>query len=497
MLITHLPVLQVVAPLVAAPVCLLLNRPGYVWIFTLFVTACVFAGALLILEQVLGGTTLSYALGAWGAPWGIEYRIDTVAALLVLVIASAGLVVMPYARNSIGREIAADNTGRFYACFLLCLSGLLGIVITADAFNLFVFLEISSLSCYVLISLGPSRRALTASFQYLVMGTIGATFILIGVGLLYMMTGTLNMADLAIRLQGVADTRTIRVAFAFITVGVSLKLALFPLHLWLPNAYAFSPSMVSAFIAATMTKVGIYVLLRFFFTVFGAEFSFAAMHAGDILLVLAVAAMLIASLVAVFQEDIKRMLAYSSIAHIGYIILGISLANSAGLAAGMLHIFNHAMMKGTLFMAMGCIFLRIGSVNLKDMHGLARRMPLTMAAFVTGGLGLVGVPLTAGFVSKWYLVVAALESGYWPLAVLILVSSLIALVYVWRVIEVAYFQPAAPGGRELREAPLGMLLPTCLLAGAVLYFGIDASFSTGIAQQGAAVLLQPHISALP
>jgi multicomponent Na+:H+ antiporter subunit D len=490
-------VLQVVAPLIAAPVCLLLSRPRHAWVFTLFVTSCVFATALLILQQVHTGNTLSYALGAWGAPWGIEYRIDMVSALLVLIIATIGLVVMLYARTSVGREIAAHSTGRFYASFLLCLTGLLGIVVTGDAFNLFVFLEISSLSCYVLISLGPTRRALTAAFQYLVMGTIGATFILIGVGLLYMMTGTLDMVDLAVRLQDVTDTRTIRVAFAFITVGVSLKLALFPLHLWLPNAYAFSPSMISAFVAATMTKVGIYVLLRFFFTVFGVHFSFETMNAGDILQVLAVAAMLVASLVAVFQENIKRMLAYSSLAHIGYIVLGISLASSAGLTAGMLHIFNHALMKGALFLAMGCIFLRLGSVNLQDMHGLARQMPLTMAAFVVGGLGLVGIPLTAGFVSKWYLVVAALESGRWPLAVLILASSLIALVYVWRVIEVAYFQPAGPRTRELQEAPMAMLLPTWLLAGAVLYFGIDASFSTGIAQQAATILLQPPMQALP
>jgi multicomponent Na+:H+ antiporter subunit D len=246
MLITHLPVLQVVAPLIAAPVCLLLSRPRHAWVFTLFVTSCVFAIALLILQQVHTGNTLSYALGAWGAPWGIEYRIDMLSALLVLIIATIGLVVMLYARTSVGREIAAHSTGRFYASFLLCLTGLLGIVVTGDAFNLFVFLEISSLSCYVLISLGPTRRALTAAFQYLVMGTIGATFILIGVGLLYMMTGTLDMVDLAVRLQDVTDTRTIRVAFAFITVGVSLKLALFPLHLWLPNAYALGRHLCTA-----------------------------------------------------------------------------------------------------------------------------------------------------------------------------------------------------------------------------------------------------------
>ncbi|WP_455235021.1 monovalent cation/H+ antiporter subunit D family protein, partial [Thiogranum longum] len=442
MLDAHLPALQVTLPLVSAPLCLLLRNPRYAWAFTTLVSWAVLLIAVLLLQRVLVEGTVSYALGDWAAPWGIEYRVDAAGALMVLMIASISAVVTPYAYRSVQRELPCKCVSLFYTCYLLCLTGLLGIVVTGDAFNLFVFLEISSLSSYVLISLGANRRALTASYQYLVMGTLGATFILIGVGLLYMMTGTLNMMDLAQRLPSVTDTRTIRTAFAFITVGVSLKLALFPLHLWLPNAYCFAPSAVSAFIAATATKVGVYILLRFFFTVFGASFSFAAMHVGEILMVLAATAMLVASVVAVFQNNIKRMLAYSSVAQIGYIILGISLASAAGVSAGIIHLFNHALMKGALFLAMGCVFLRLGSVEIGDMHGIAKQMPLTMAAFVIGGLSLIGVPLTTGFVSKWYLVLAALDDGYWLLAPLILVSSLIALVYVWRVVEAAYFQPA-------------------------------------------------------
>jgi len=322
-----------------------------------------------------------------------------------------------------------------------------------------------------------------------VMGTIGATFILIGIGLLYMMTGTLNMLDLSQRLPEVVDTRTIRVAFAFVTVGVSIKLALFPLHIWLPNAYTFAPSVVSAFIAATATKVGVYVLLRFFFTVFGIRFSFAAMHVSEIFMLLAVAAILVASLVAIFQNNVKRMLAYSSVAQIGYIILGISLTTSDGVTAGMLHLFNHALIKCALFLSMGCIFLRLGSVELQDMHGLARQMPWTMAAFVAGGLSLVGLPLTAGFISKWYLVSAVLVEGYWPLAVLVLVSSLLALIYIWRVVEAAYFNVPGAAMHRVKEAPASMLIPTWLLIGANLYVGINASPVSGMARQGADILI--------
>jgi multicomponent Na+:H+ antiporter subunit D len=488
-LIADLPVLQVVIPLVAAPVCLLLRNPRHAWACALIVSWLALAIALMLVQRVHAVGTLSYAIGAWVAPWGIEYRIDMAGALMALVITIIGALVMPFARRSIEHEIHEKRTGLFYTCYLLCLCGLLGIVVTGDAFNLFVFLEISSLSSYVLISLGSRRRALTAAYQYLIMGTIGATFILIGVGLLYMMTGTLNMVDLSQRLGEVADTRTIRVAFAFVTVGVSIKLALFPLHQWLPNAYTDAPSVVSAFIAATATKVGVYVLLRFFFTVFGMRFSFEAMHVGEILMLLAVAAILIASLVAIFQDNVKRMLAYSSVAQIGYIILGISLASAAGVSAGMIHLFNHAMIKGALFLAMGCIFLRLGSVELRDMRGLARQMPWTMAAFVAGGLSLIGIPLTSGFISKWYLASAALSDGYWPLAVLILVSSLLALIYIWRVVEVAYFHVPGTMMHKVREAPAVMLIPTWLLIGINLYVGVDASLITDITRQGAKTLI--------
>jgi len=485
----HLPVLQVVIPLVSAPICMLLRRGRLAWGFTLVVSWVVLGVAILLLDRTLAEGILSYAIGNWAAPWGIEYRVDAVGAFVILIVASVGAIVLPFAHASVRHEIPDDRISLFYTCYLLCLTGLLGIVVTGDAFNLFVFLEISSLSSYVLISLGTDRRALTAAFQYLVMGTIGATFILIGVGWLYMMTGTLNMADLAQRLPEVADTRTIRAAFAFLTVGISLKLALFPLHLWLPNAYTYAPSAVSTFLAATATKVAIYVLLRFFFTVFGAEYSLGAMPLAEILMVLALTATLVASLVAVFQEDIKRMLAYSSVAQIGYIILAISFASVTGLTAGIIHLFNHALMKGALFMAMGCIFLRLGSVHIRDMEGIGKRMPFTMAAFVIGGLSLIGVPMTAGFISKWYLVQATLEEGLWLIAVLILVGSLIAVAYIWRVVEVAYFRAPAQRSHEVKEAPVSMLVPTWILIAANIYFGVDTSLTFGVARTSAESLL--------
>ncbi len=484
----HLPVLLVVVPLVAAPIAALLNRPRLSWGVAVAATLWALYAALELLLQTMATGAIHYELGGWAAPYGIEYVVDPANAWVVVIVALIGALVTPYARKSVEQEITEDRIPLFYAAFILCLTGLLGIAVTGDVFNVFVFLEISSLSAYALIALGNDRRALTASFQYLIMGSVGATFIVIGIGLMYVMTGTLNMADLADRLPEVASSRTIPVAFTFLTVGITLKLALFPLHLWLPNAYTYAPSAVTAFIASTATKVAVYLLLRFFFTIFGATFSFDVMQLDRILMPLALIAIVTMSLVAIYQENVKRLLAYSSVAQIGYMVLGISFVSVLGLTAGILHLFNHALMKGALFMSMGCVMYRVGSVRLEQMNGLGRAMPWTMAAFVVGGLSLIGVPLTVGFVSKWYLVQAALEQGMWPVAGVVLLGSLLALMYVWKVVEVAYFREVDPE-LGISEAPLSLLAPTWVLVLGNLYFGINASDSVGVATRAAEMLL--------
>ena len=491
-LISHLPALQVVLPMAAAPICALWGRGTGAWALATTVCWLAVGIAVLLLRQVQAVGTLSYAMGGWAAPWGIEYRVDALNAFMLLLVSGIGAVVMTFARQAVVERrvrLPIEKHAWFYATYLLCLTGLLGITITGDAFNLFVFLEISSLSSYALISVGRDRRALTAAYQYLIMGTIGATFILIGIGYLYVLTGTLNMQDLARRLPAVAHTRTVHAAFAFLTVGIGLKLAMFPLHLWLPNAYAYGPSVVTAFLAATATKVSVYVLLRIFFTLFGTVFSFGTMQLNWVLLPLALAGIISASLVAIFQNNVKRMLAYSSLAQIGYMLLGISLVSVTGLTAAIVHLFNHALMKGALFLALGCVSFRIGSAKLEDIAGLGRSMPWTMAAFTLGGLSLIGVPLTAGFISKWYLVLGLLQRGWWPVAVLVLLASLLALIYIWRVVEVAYFRLPPDGREPPREAPLFLLIPTWTLALANLYFGLDTTLSVGMAQRAAELLL--------
>ncbi len=489
MIVDNLPAILIILPLLGAPVCLLLGRGDWSWGLSLIVTWLSFAVAIALLIIVWNGEVIEYPLGGWSAPWGIVYRLDPANAFVLLIVSAISAILLPYCWRSVQREVPENRQHLFYSLYLLCQTGLMGIAITGDAFNVFVFLEISSLSSYALIALGSHRKALTSAFTYLIMGTIGATFILIGIGLIYMMTGTLNMTDMHDKMAAIGEKAPIMAAFAFITVGVVLKLALFPLHLWMPNAYAYAPSAVSAFIAATATKVSIYVLLRFVFTVFGQDLAFGAAPLNYVLMVPAIIAMFAGSLVAIFQTDIKRMLAYSSVAQIGYIVLAISLVSLGGITASFLHIFNHALMKAALFGVMGCIFFRLSSVRLNDMAGLAKEMPLTFACFLIGGMSLIGVPLTGGFISKFYLIKATLELDFWWLSFLILASSLLAVIYIWRIVEVMYFKPAPEGRVPVKEAPLSMLIPTIILAAANIYFGIETSLPIGVSEAAAKALL--------
>jgi len=315
---------------------------------------------------------------------------------------------------------------------------------------------------------------------------------------LYMKTGTLNMMDLSERIHAYDSSRTINTGLAFIMVGVSIKLALFPLHAWLPPAYTHAPSAVTAFLASTATKVAVYVMIRFIFTIFGAEHVFEDMSMDLILMVLSVVAILKCSYMATVQSNVKTVLAYSSVAQIGYMVLGISLVSVTGLMASMIHIFNHALMKGALFMAVGAVFYRVGSVEVRAFNGLGKQMPLTMAAFALAGLSIIGVPLTVGFISKWYLVTAALEQNHWVVAALVLAGSLLAVVYIGRVIEAAYFQEPEAGRAPVKEVPWTMLVPMWILVLANFYFGIDTSLTTEAAKNASEVLFQnsTEISAL-
>ncbi|MGI9482344.1 MAG: monovalent cation/H+ antiporter subunit D family protein [Hyphomicrobiales bacterium] len=485
----HLPAFQVVFPLLGAVFCALMRSGSMAGAVALVVSLIMPVISGLMLITVLNTGVISYAMGGWPPPMGIEYRVDILSAFVLMLVSVMGAVLMPYARLSVAKEISARNQPYFYCMYLLCMTGLLGITITGDAFNAFVFLEISSLATYVLIALGRDRRSLLAAYQYLVIGSVGATLYVIGVGLLYSITGTLNLVDISAKLGIIENIGPALIALGFLVTGICLKLALFPLHVWLPNAYTYAPSVATIFLAGTATKVAVYLLLRFIFTVFNIDSSTGSTPLSEIFIVLSVLAMFGASIVACFQDNVKRMLAYSSVAQIGYITLGIAILNHTGLTGGIVHLFNHAITKAALFMVMGGIMYRLSSVNISSMAGLGKKMPWTMAAFVVAGLSIIGTPGTAGFISKLYLVTGAMENGWWWLGVLIVASSVLSVVYIGRVVEAAYFQEPEGNASKCTDMPMSMLIPTLVLAGACIWFGIDTHLTAGIAGQVAEFLL--------
>ncbi len=483
----HLPALQIIVPLLAAPGCVILRQRQLVRWFATLVTVIAFAFSVMLAQRVLAGGTISYHVGGWEPPWGIELRADALTVLVLLVVTSVAMVVATIGMGPRSHTVPQGQEAFFYAAYLLCLTGLIGMTMTGDAFNSFVFLEIASLSTYTMVALGATRRAVTAALSYLMIGTVGGTFFLLGVGLLYQLTGTLNMLDLAERLAGVGNSRTLIVAVGFLFTGIGLKVAIFPLHQWLPNAYAFGPSSVSAFLAGTATKVSYYLLIRFVYTVLGATLAFEVLGLGSLLMPLSLVAMFAGATAAIYQKDFKRLLAYSSVSQLGYMTLALSLGTEKGLSAGLLHVVNHAAMKSGLFLVVAAVVAKVGSARIDDFAGLGKKMPLTMAALVVGGFGLIGVPGTSGFISKWQLVVAALESGDTWIALMVLLSSLLAVAYVWRVVEVAYFKPA--NSDVATGDPPSIMIPAWVLTSAVVFFGFFPQLPLSLSDAAAAVLM--------
>ena len=485
MISSQLPALQVVLPLVAAPLCILFHNRTFAWLLMVFVSLVSFGISCALFNQVLAEDTITYAMGGWVAPWGIEYYIDKLTTYMLLIVNGIAVLVSLGARESVENEISSDRIYLFYTAFLLNLTGLLGVIITGDAFNLFVFIEIASLSSYAIISLGKDKRCLYAAFRYLIYGTVGASFILISVGLLYVVTGTLNIADLSQQLANAENTVTITTAFVFFVIGIAIKAAIFPMHLWLPDAYTYSPSIVSTFLAGTTTKVFIYVLIRFIYSLYGYEFSFFHESFDNLLIIIACGAILYGSYRAIKQDSLKRLLAYSSIAQIGYMILGIALITELGLAASLIHIFNHAFIKVGLFLAVTAIIYSYGTDSIECLSGMAKTSPFTFVLFLISGLSIIGVPLTSGFISKWYLIKASLEAGYWGLVVIIVFSSVLAIIYIGRVIEATYFKPEATNTASLnnKKMPYLLFLSLFIFSFINIYLGIETSLNVDMAFQ--------------
>lgn len=474
-MIEHAPALIVIIPLtisLLAPLFAKISKEMARIILVAGLAASTYF-SFVVLFQVLETGNWHYYFGNWEPPWGIEYVLDTLNSAIALMISFIATVVAIYSKEFLKHDGWLKN-GTFNALYGLVVTGLLGMVVTGDAFNLYVFLEISSLSAYALIAMG-GQRGTFAALKYLLIGTIGASFYLLGVGYLYAITGTLNMADMAVRLGPLMDSPVVLFSIVLMFVGMGIKMGLFPLHFWLPDAYTYAFPPAIAFISGTMTKVSAYVLFRFFDYIFIGN-SIFVMKALDVAGILAGVGIIVGSVMAIAQKDFRRMLAYSSIAQIGYIVVGFAIGNVYALIGAMFHIANHALMKSALFLIAGSMKLKYNEITIDKFKDIFKKMPLTMYCFLILAFSMVGLPPTAGFFSKWYLVLGALEKDLWIYIVIIVISSILNAVYFFRIIEFAFMKEAAT---ELKsqlksklELPLTMLIPIIVLSLLVLFLGI-------------------------
>ena len=474
-MIDQLPAIIVLAPLFGAILVILLGTKEQRACFPIALIALgtSLCASIMATWQVFKNGTINYFMGGWDAGkeingveiplgFGIQLQIDHLNALVLVIIGIVVLLVSIFAIRRHG-EKNTEKTHYFYALFLMLSTGLFGMTITADAFNLFVLIEVSSLTSYGLIAMGSSPRGTVAAFNYIIMGTVGASFYLLGVGYLYLKTGTLNMEGIheILRLQSesgalVMESRSIMVAFVLILIGMWIKMAFFPLYGWLPNAYSYCPSSTGCVLAPLMTKVSVYVMIRMMITVFGLDWVFGQFQASDLIVWLAVIAILAGSIFALAQENLKKMLCYLIVAEVGYMVGGAWLADSNrwGLTGSIFHVLADALMTLCLFLAVGILFKRQGVVRLDDLDGLFRKMPLTMVGFIVGALAMVGVPPTCGFFSKFYLIRGSIESGHWEFVVALIASSLINAILFFRILENAFFGKTPAEGHGGHSEPI-------------------------------------------
>jgi len=473
------PALIVVTPLIAA-----LFAGLAAWIeerlsypIALIGLAVSLFSAFKVLLQVIAFGPIQYRMAGWAPPMGIEYRIDLLNAMVLLLISGIAFLNLIASVKSVERE-TKDRAESFYTIYLLFVTGLLGVTATGDLFNLYVLIEITSLTSYAMVALGDKNRGALASLNYVFIGVIGASFYLLGVGYLYLKTGSLNMEDVAHIISSTSGSSTVLVGFILCMIGVWIKMALFPMHVWLPNAYSYSPIAFARVVAPLMTKVMVYVMIRLMITVFGLEYVFETLNLSDAVVWLATIAILVGGIMALSQKNLKKMLAYIIVCEIGYMVGGAWMGNQLGMTGAILHIVNDALMTFALFLGVGNMVYRIKTVEFTDLKGLFGKMPWTMTGFVIAAFSIIGVPPTCGFFSKWYLILGAFEAGAYHFAAALILSSLICAVLFFKVFEICFFDSVSKGHVDshariaIEEAPVSMLIISGLVSISLIVVGL-------------------------
>ena len=475
MILTHAPILAIVIPLFAAflmpVVSIIARRFGAERMRGWFVVAIMLLTLVIVASMapdVWGDKApIVYKLGGWSPPWGINLSIDGLNLLVALIIASVGSLVAIYSVVYMERDNGLD---KYYMLLLLVIVGCMGVALTGDIFNLYVFFEIMSISSYALVAFRRNWSSIEAGIKYLIVGSLGTAFILLGVALMYGLVGSLNIADLAGKMTDIGATQPlpmiVPLMLTLFIAGFGIKIAMVPMHAWLPDAYQAAPSAISALLSGATATVGLYAMLRISYVLFGA------VAIGTMFIILGLITMVVGGLMALVQRDLKRLLAYSCVSQMGYVLLGVGFATAAGIQGGLFHLLNNAIYKVLLFMCAGAIIYRVGTSNMDELGGLGKNMPITATLFIIGGLAISGVPPLNGFASKWTIYVAGMEAGQPICTAIAVIMSALTLAYFLKAINLMFLGQRPMRLREVKEVPPLMLFPMLILAVLCVVFGI-------------------------
>ncbi|WP_408958011.1 proton-conducting transporter membrane subunit [Natrinema sp. 74] len=499
--------LLIVVPLLAAtlPIALGLRYDRTGWGVAALATTGLFAAAVALASVVFADGEVTHELGGYEPAFGIQLVADEFSVLIVLLVTAVAAGVLAYTRRGGPR----GNT--FYTAYLLLVGGLLGISLTGDVFNLFVFLEITSIATYALVASGDGPESAVAALKYLILGTVAASMYLIGVAFLLMATGTLNMVALATQIPAAERPLLIRAGFGFITVGFATKVAQWPLHTWQPSAYQQAPDGATPLIAALVSTASAYAFGRLIVTVFGVDYLAGMGNAAAIVLTIGCVSVLAGTVLAVIQTRVKRMLAYSSVSQFGLVIAayGVVIAGGSETAfvGATIHLLGHGLLKAGLFLSAALVATSHGARTVDEYAGLAKRRPIVAGAMAVLLLALVGVPPGVGFVGKWYIALGAVQSQLWPVAAVIFLSTMLTLAYAARLLEKMYFTPptvetsrsrpaATDGGTTAAAAIRGEGSADAVSVGmiAVVVIAAVGAVALGFAGGTIADLLEPFLT---
>ncbi len=469
----HLPVLLFLLPFLTALVLPMVGLARRAWCrpLALAAVAGMFVLALVNVAVVLRHGTTRYDFGGWAAPIGVEWVNDGLACLVMATVGFLALIAMIHAGPTTPPSLAGREAP-YYTLILLLLSGLTGIVFAADLFNVFVFLEVAALSAYALVGVAGGR-ALVSAFRYLMLGTMGSALYLLGVAYFYAATGTLNMMDLAERVPALITSKAIVGGLIFMFLGLGIKMALMPLHSWLPDAYTYAPDSVSPFLASLSTKVAVLAWTRIMFWVVGPTAEIEHVPVLTLLEELGAIAAVAGSLLALAQSDIKRMFAYGGISHIGLILIGVSLGNPTGFAGGVLYLINDMVMQAALFCLAGVVVTQYGVRRLEDLGRLRAGDPWLMGALIVMAMAMVGFPPTGGFFGKWYIMLGALEAQDYVAVGAVVLTTLVTLAYFFRIFERIFRDAGRPSATDPRPVvPWSLKVSVGVLSAAAILLGV-------------------------